>query len=194
MAKSTELEGHSSVPPSAETASSTTAGWLKLVPLVTGILAAIAGYLTVQGTNLSNLAIYHSNQAVLHQAQASDTWAEYQADSTKARVVETALIIGVNEQKAREQLGAQDKDLRDRQPALKTQAQQLEKSRDEELKQSEGKLKDKDLISYGGVAVQLAIVLVSISATTRRKEAFSIGLVVGVIGLGLAAYGLILSL
>ncbi len=57
--------------------------WMRFIPLLTGILAAAAGFLTVRGADLANQAIYHSNQAVLYQAKASDTWTEYQADSIR---------------------------------------------------------------------------------------------------------------
>src|SRR5438477_12047665 len=89
--------------------------WLRRVPLLTGVLAALAGFLTVRGANLSNQAIYHSNQGVLHQAQASDAWAEYQANSIKARIAETSLLTATDAT-VKETLTAQAKDLRDRQP------------------------------------------------------------------------------
>ena len=66
--------------------------WIKQVAVLTGVLAAISGYLVVRSTMLTNDAIYMSNQAILAQTQSSDAWAEYQADSIKARVVETALL------------------------------------------------------------------------------------------------------
>ncbi len=69
------------------------APWIKHVALLTGVLAAVAGFLlTVRMTILTNDAIYLSNQAILAQTEASDAWAEYQADSIKARIVETQLI------------------------------------------------------------------------------------------------------
>src|SRR5580704_15857895 len=66
--------------------------WLKQVAMLTGVLAALAGILTVRATGLTNDAIYESNQAILAQTQASDAWAEYQAESIKARIIETQMI------------------------------------------------------------------------------------------------------
>jgi hypothetical protein len=51
-------------------------GWVGYVALLTGILAGIAGFLTVRATVLTNNAIYESNQAILAQAQTSDAWNE----------------------------------------------------------------------------------------------------------------------
>src|ERR1700727_1579979 len=82
-------------PPEADKPPSTTISehadeypWLKHVAVLTGVLAALAGFLTVRSTVLTNDGIYESNQAVLAQTEASDAWGEYQADSIKARVVE----------------------------------------------------------------------------------------------------------
>src|ERR1700691_3502137 len=62
------------------------------VAVLTGVLAALTGFLTVRATTLTNQAIYESNQAILSQTQASDAWAEYQADSVKAHIVEMQLL------------------------------------------------------------------------------------------------------
>ncbi len=168
--------------------------WMRFIPLLTGILAAAAGFLTVRGADLANQAIYHSNQAVLYQAKASDTWTEYQADSIKARVVETTLTTGVGDQKARDALDAQSKDLRARQPPLKEAAQGLEKKREAELTVAGHRLSDKDILAYAGVAIQLGIVLASIAAITRQYALFVMGVFGGLAGLIIMVYGLISSL
>lgn len=168
--------------------------WMRYVPLLTGLLAAVAGFLAVRGANLANDAIYRSNQGVLFQAQASDTWAEYQADSVKARVVETALLGGVADPGARDQLTAQGKDLRARQPALRTQAMDLERRRDAQLASGDARLAEKDILAYASVAVQLGIGLASVAALARRREAFLAGGVVGAAGVAIAAYTLLSAL
>ncbi len=162
-------------------------GWLKYTALTTGVLAVVAGILTVRGTNLANDAIFHSNQAVLFQAQASDAWAEYQADSIKARVVETTLTGGVTDPAARDQLTRQATGFRDRQPPLREKAAGLEQRRDAELTHSTQRLVDKDTLSYAGVAVQLGIGLASIAALTRRRAALVAGVLAGVAGVAIAA-------
>ena len=166
---------------------------MRRVPLITGALAALAGYLTVRGAGLSNEAIYQSNQAVLRQAKASDTWGEYQADSVKARVLETAMVtlapsVGAD---VRRQLSADIDDLRRRQPPLAAQAKGLEGERDQLLAGGQRRLSEKNLDDYAGVAAQLAIALASVAALTRRQAAFTAGVLVGLAAVTLTAWALV---
>jgi hypothetical protein len=164
--------------------------WLKRVPLLTGVLAALAGFLTVRGANLSNQAIYHSNQGVLHQARASDAWAEYQANSIKARIVETTLLSAIDPA-TKGALGAQAKDLRERQPPIRVMAEDQERQRDAELAGGQKRLAEKDLLDYAGMVAQMGIALASVAALTRRRPAFSVGVVCGAAGVAITAYAII---
>jgi hypothetical protein len=175
----------------AAAADPTAPTWLKRVPLLTGILAALAGFLTVRQANLSNEAIYHSNQGVLNQAKASDAWAEYQAQSIKAHTIETALTVGVTDPAAKAQLQAERDDLRKSQPALKETAEQMEKARDAELIGGQKRLDQKDLLNYAGMAIQLGIALASVAALTRRRPAFTVALGIGAIGAAITAYAVL---
>ena len=109
-----------------------TPDWIKQVAVLTGVLAAISGYLTVRSTMLTSDAIYASGRAILAQTQSSDAWAEYQADSVKAHVVETALLAQPNTQNL-DALVKQGKDLRARQPALRKSATEKAAQRDQYL-------------------------------------------------------------
>ena len=44
--------------------------WVKQTALLTGVLAAISGFLVVRSTAVTNNAIYESNQAILSQTEA----------------------------------------------------------------------------------------------------------------------------
>jgi hypothetical protein len=158
--------------------------------MLTGALAAFAGFLTVRGAGMCNEAIYHSNQGVLLQAQASDTWAEYQADAVKARIVEVALTTATDAA-VKEKLTADDKDLRDRQPALKVKALDFESQRDGQLKFGTHRLNEKNLLDYAGVAIQLAIALASVAALTRRRIAFDFALFLAAMGIAITLYALV---
>jgi hypothetical protein len=165
--------------------------WVGYVALLTGILAGLAGFLTVRATTLTNNAIYESNQAILAQAQSSDAWNEYQADSIKARIIETQ--IGVNpglDAPSRAALEAQAKDFRDRQPKIQRDAQNFAKDRDDHLAQGKGLLATRDLIAYADLATQLAIALASVAAMVRVRRAFDAAIVIGVIGVVIALYAL----
>jgi hypothetical protein len=166
--------------------------WLKRVPMLTGVLAAFAAFLTVRGANLSNQAIYHSNQGVLHQAQASDAWAEYQANSIKARIVETALLTA-GDPSQKDTLAGQAKELRNRQPAIKQHAQDEEKTRESQLTVGSRLIAQKDLLDYAGVAVQLGIAMASVAALTRRSPAFAVGIMCGAAGGAITAYAIVVG-
>ena len=161
--------------------------WIRYVAMLTGVLAGVAGFLTVRGANLSNEAIYHSNQGVLHQAKASDAWSEYQANSIKARIIETQIKQGKLDPEARTALEADDKEFRNKQPVVKAQALEFEKQRDEELKDGSQRLGEKDTLDYAGVAVQLGIALASVAALTRTRHAFYAAIVLGALGIAITA-------
>jgi hypothetical protein len=180
----------SAVVDSEKTNSSPNPGWLKRVPMLTGVLAGLAGFLTVKSANLSNDAIYRSNQAVLHQAKASDDWTEYQANSIKRHIDEAVLKVATDPD-AKKELEAQSKDLRDRQAPLKGAAEAQEASRESELFEGRRRLVEKDMLSYAGVAAQLAIALASVAALTRMKPAFVVGVVAGSLAIALTGYAML---
>ena len=165
--------------------------WVGYVALLTGILAGVAGFLTVRATVLTNNAIYESNQAILAQAQSSDSWNEYQADSIKARIIETQIAAnpGLDAQ-SRATLEAQAKDFRDRQPKIQRDAQNFAKDRDDHLAAGKGLLATRDLLSYADLVTQLAIALASVAAMVRVRRAFDAAIFVGGIGVVIALFAL----
>ena len=177
--------------PAATPPSPPSPAWMRRVPLITGALAALAGYLTVRGADLSNNAIYRSNQAVLMQTQASDKWAEYQADSGKAANAENLLLTLDPTSAARSQLEARAADFRGRQAKLRVDAIGFEHQRDQLNYDGLHLLKEKDWSDYAGVAAQLGIALASIAALTRRPEWFTIAVVVGIAAVAMTGVALL---
>jgi hypothetical protein len=157
--------------------------------MLTGGLAALAGYLTVRSTYLANDAIYHSTRGVLCQAQSSDAWAEYQAESIKARIAETALETATDPA-VRQQLTQEAADFRDKQTAPEQQAKDLANQRDIEMALGTHRLGERDTLNYAGMATQLGIALASVAALTKRYNVFVIGIFCGLGGLALTAFGL----
>jgi hypothetical protein len=164
--------------------------WMKRVPMITGVLAGLAGFLTVRSANMSNQAIYNSNQAVLHQALASDFWTEYQADSLKRHQDRTALMIPNLDPANRSELESEIKTMRERQDNLTNQAKAEETLRAQELDDGRQKLAIKDLLDYAGVAAQLGIALASVAALTRVRAAYYLGIAFGALGMLITAYAL----
>ena len=165
---------------------------MKRVPLITGALAALAGYLTVHGADLSNNAIYQSNQAVLMQARASDKWNEFQADSVKAHVDEAVAATLPPTAGPGRRLAAEASDLRGRQPPLRADAEQLERDRENLLADGKRKLAEKAWADFAGVAAQLGIALASVAALTRRPAAFTAGVLAGLAAVAMTVYSLVL--
>lgn len=165
--------------------------WLRCVAVLTGVLAALGGFLTVRSTNLSNEALYHSTQAVMRQSRASDAWAQYQADSVKARVIETQLALKTGDAAERNAMLSADTELRERQPALQSAARQLERERDALLVSGQHRLAEKDLLGYAGMLTQLAIALASVAAMVRRPAAFITAIVAGAAALAITAFAVI---
>jgi hypothetical protein len=179
-------QGPSSIPRSIP---SEGPSWLQYVAVLTGLLAAITGILAVRSTRLTNDAIYESSLAVLAQAQASDAWSEYQADSIKARILESQSIsvsgLSAND---RDKLLADMAEMRGRQPQLKQNALNHVTERDVHLSEGRKRLAEKDLLEYASLAAQLGIALASIAAITKRHQAFALGIVSGISSVGLLAY------
>ena len=145
----------------------------------------------MRATVLTNNAIYESNQAILAQAQSSDAWNEYQADSIKARIIETQLAAnpGLDPQ-SRTRLEGQAQDFRNRQPKIQGDAQNFAKDRDDHLAAGKGLLATRDMLSYADLATQLAIALASVAAMVRVRRAFDAAIIVGVIGVVIALFAL----
>lgn len=173
--------------------SSDAPSWLKQVAMLTGVLAAISGYLTVRSATLTNDAIYMSDRAILAQTQSSDAWAEYQADSIKARVVETAILTAPNSPNL-DALNKEAKELRDRQPALRKTAIEKTAERDEHLKDGGKRLAERDQLVYAGFAAQVGIALASVAALVRSRAVFYLGIGAGVMGVALMIYAFALHL
>ena len=162
--------------------------WVKRVALLTGLLAAISGFVTVRSTILTNDAVYASGQAILAQTQSSDNWAEYQADSVKARIVETTLlttaVAGVN----RETLMKEAAELRRRQPPLRATAIAKAADRDRYLAHSAHILAERDWLGYANFIAQIAIALASVAALLKERRVFLAGAVAGLFTIIIVAF------
>ncbi|HEU0118184.1 MAG TPA: DUF4337 family protein [Alphaproteobacteria bacterium] len=163
--------------------------WVKQVAMLTGVLAAVSGFLAVRATTLTNDAIYESNRAILAQTESSDAWNEYQADSIKAHVVETAIAASPSLSAAkREEMEAEAKTFRDRQPDLKKTGTDKAAKRDEHLHNGRKRLDEKDVLGYAEVAAQVGIALASVAALVRMRMAFYFGVALGVGSILITAY------
>jgi hypothetical protein len=176
--KAAKSENESDLPP-----------WIKYVAMLTGVLAAAGGFLAVRSTNLTNDAIYQSNQAILAQTEASDAWAEYEADSIKARIVETQMQASSNlSPEMREALAKSDEELRASQPQSKQLATDKTHLRDDHLAKGMKHLHEKDLLGYASLSIQIGIALASVAAMVRMRAVLALGIISGAVGIAVTAY------
>ena len=163
--------------------------WVKQVAMLTGVLAALSGFLTVRSTTLTNDAIYMSDQAILAQVEASDAWNEYEAESIKSHIVDTALMMAQNLSATdRDALVAEQKKWHDKQDALKKTAEDKAAKRKDHARDGHLRLGQRDILSYADVAAQVGIALASVAALVRLRPAFYAGIIAGLVGVLLTIY------
>lgn len=161
---------------------------LRFVPLMAAVLAIFAGLSSLYAGRLGEEALVLKNAALLNEVQASDLWTEYQAQSIKAHLYETAADVA--NPKTITRLRSAGAKYRREQGPLRAQAQQHERERDAELAQSE-----ETQVRKGGFDVALAlfevsIVLTSIAAMLKRQYLFVMAGIGGLIGLGFSLHGI----
>lgn len=163
---------------------------LRAVPLVAAILAVFAGLSSLYAGRLAETMLSLKNEGILAQAKASDTWSEYQADSLKKHVADTASLLAATPA-LRKKFAADAKMYQARQGPLKTEALKLTDERITSMEHAEKFESRKLLIDVAVALFQIAIVMASVSAMVRRPALFYIALVVGVVGAVFGVVGLL---
>ncbi len=166
------------------------AAMLAPIPLVAAILAVFAGLSSLYAGRLGETMLSLKNEGILAQAKASDTWAEYQADSLKAHLAETATLLAVAPA-LKKKFEADAKTYRARQSPLKAEALKLTDERTTSMQHAE-KFESRKLIFDIAVALfEIAIVMASVSAMMRRPALVFVALAVGVVALGFCVFGIL---
>ncbi|MDQ1286045.1 MAG: hypothetical protein QG663_1471 [Thermodesulfobacteriota bacterium] len=167
--------------------------WLNFLALTTVIIAL--------GATMSTLSVgKFSNRGILKQTQASNQWAYYQAKSIKAYLyelqkekLETDLKLSPNidegvrneyEQKITK-YGEQIRRYEQEKIDIQTQAQSLEKERDQAMVHSQQ-------FGLAVIFLQLAILMSSIASLMKKKLMWVVGLLVGLLGFLYFANGYLL--
>ena len=182
-------------------------GWIRYIGLSTAVLAVFAAVGALQSGNLVN-------EAMLHQIQASDTWAEYQASRSKDHLY-TVMLNGIADanpanrsvidelQKARCKAGGRETRVA---YAAKTPSQRAAEYRDkifeemskEDDRSTEAKRLEEDSAAeirkhhnfeYSVALIQVAIAVGAVSALTRVKPVWYLSLLAGGVGIVLFVMG-----
>ncbi len=150
---------------------------LHLVPLLAAILAVLAGLSSLYGGRLAERILTLRTEAVLHEVNASDMWAEYQAESLKAHLYSLGAATQSGNQRAA--LRTQAKGYRSEQGPLRAQAQRNETERDQALAASAIAERRKANFDVAVALYEIAIVLTSVAALTKRPWLLGLAVVLG---------------
>jgi len=150
--------------------------WTRYVSLMVVVLAVATAIGTLKSGGFGG-------KVMLYQAQASDTWAFYQAESVKLRIAELEARSATGDAAAPAaadvaRYRAEEKDLLDK-------AQHLESMRDAMAKHGPP-------MGFGIASLQIAIALASVCLLTKRRSLWAVSALLGAMGISYVVYGLYL--
>jgi hypothetical protein len=129
-------------------------------------------------------------EELLHQSEASDRWAEYQAKSIRRHGYEQVIdLLGAIEPKVtestqalKEKYGHEVERARHDQDEIMEKAKELEAERDQERRKA-------DRFDLGEVVLEVALVITSLCLLTGRRAYFALGAGIGALGIALTVLG-----
>ena len=152
------------------------------VSLTMAILAVLVAIVSLLGHRAAT-------EAVLNQARASDQWAYYQAKNIRGHEDKlfaslTNVVTASSEavSKLREDYLKESERYTEEQKEIETKAHELEKDVAVEQKRA-------DRFDLGEVFLEIALVITSITLLSGRRIFWHLGLLMGMIGIALAATG-----
>jgi len=162
---------------------------LRFVPLLAAVLAVLAGLCSLHSSRLGEAMLSLKNEAVLAQGRASDSWAEYEAQSIKANLYEIAAENGSARGSA-SRLAEASRRYRKQQAPVLAAAHTAQEQRDAELASSQ-RVEDRKVSFDIAVALyEVAIVLASIAAMVRKHWLLTVSAIGGALGLIFTIVGL----
>ena len=162
---------HEHVHKTAEHSGELWISWVALSTAILAVLAAIASLLSGQ----------HANDAMMDQIEASDKWNYYQAKSIKAAVLDAKTTLA----------GAPNES--DESKRARYEKEQEEIKSDAEAREAAAKSNfDRHEVYARAVAMfQIAIAVAAISALTKKRHFWIVGLLFGVAGCIFFAFGML---
>ena len=160
----------------------------KLISRVTFTIAVLAVLAAVGGsleTTESDAAIAARNQAVLEQNRASDTWAEYQADSVKKNLY----AIAADEAGPRAaSYAAKAADEAAKGAPLKAKAEGYEEKRDQALERAEVRETRHGRLTIASTLLHMSIAIATLAIILHRRWPWFAALALGAGGLAGAVW------
>lgn len=168
-------------------------GMIKLVALTTAILAALAAGGSLEAGATVNEALVLKTEATQLQSRASDQWAYYQAKGLKEAVTRASANTwqAVNRPVPSELIASANKYAM-QQAEIATQARGLEHERDQKSIEADHLLHRHHGFANAVALLQVAIALGAITALTRSKPVFAASMLMGLAGLSIFVWQLML--
>jgi hypothetical protein len=166
--------------------------WTIALSLSTALLAVCAALASLLSGANSNEAILAKNEAVLHQARASDQWTYYQAKSVKASLADLrAAVEARDDPGSAERMRGEAERYRREGAEIEKTAHALEEKVEESNRRAEQLLEHHHRFAISVTLFQIAIALCAIAALMRRRSLWLLGLVGGCGGLMALISGLL---
>jgi uncharacterized protein DUF4337 len=153
---------HEQVKESAEHSRAVWISWVALSTAILAVLAAIAALLSAE----------HANEAMMNQIEAANQWNYFQAKNIKAAVLDAKItLVGAASESDQSKRNRYEKE----QEEIKSEA---------ERRQTEAKshFHKHQVFARAVTMFQISIAIAAISALTRRRRFWIVGLVFGAIG------------
>lgn len=136
-----------------------------------------------------NEVLLYKNEAVLEKARATDQWNYYQSVSTKLHLLELGVILDpVKKADFRPKIAKYEQQKTD----IKAHAQVLEAQSVRANGESARLNRPHNDLAIAMIFLQIAISLASITALTRKRWLFGLGVLSGIGGIGLWAAAMLL--
>lgn len=160
--------------------------WMRWLGLTTAIFAVFAAIASLKAGHFANEALLHSTAAAMKQAQASDSWAYYQAKGNKSVTrSSTAEVLAAvhagDEEVARARAEAEK--YKKEQDEIQVEAKALDEERKKLEAESSDDLRRHQSFAYSVTALQVGIGLSAVAALIGRRRVWLFALLVGVAGL-----------
>ncbi len=183
---------HEAIEEEVEKAEESSAGFLRRIALTTAILAALAALASLRAGATVNEALVLKTEAARLQAEASDEWAYYQAKGLKAAVQEAARAtwLAAGKVPPAELVGKEERYARE-QKAIERAAREKERERDEKSRQADELLHRHHSFADAVALFQVSIALGAVAALTHIRSVWLGSVLLGLAGLGVAAFGLL---
>jgi hypothetical protein len=156
------------------------------VTLSIAIMAVVAAFIGALGETEASHTFVEKNDAVLSQAKASDTWAEYQAESMKRHIYTVGAALTAQPEVAEKLRGEVDKYNKE-QPVTQEKAKKFEEDVAKHSEIAERHFGRHHILTIAEGLVHVAIAGASIALLARRRSFWLVSL--GLTGMGIIIAG-----